>query len=119
MRCHSIRRCAAFSLAAFLLWLPPQLGVATVADARATLVTAPEDYPNKLKEYLAARETYDNEANAYWSSIADKRRLRTTKRRNNEEIFVNDYVPTQPPTYAGPPKPVHPPAPNEAGSLAT
>ena len=117
MRCHSVRRCAAFSLAVFLLWLPPQLGAATVADAWAAPVAAPEDYPNKLKEYLAAREAYDNEAKAYWSSIADKRRLRTTKRRNNEEILVNDYVLTQPPTYSGPPKPVDPSAPVEAGPL--
>jgi hypothetical protein len=55
--------------------------------------------------YLAARRAYENAAEAYWQSIADKRRARFAKRRNNEAIKLDDYVLGQPPVYAGPPRP--------------
>src|SRR5262249_53952967 len=56
---------------------------------------------------------YEGEARAYWNSIADKRRLRNAKRRNNQEILLDDYVLTQPPVYSGPPEPIDPLAPAE------
>ena len=34
--------------------------------------------------YIRARRAYEDEAEAYWQSIADKRRGRNAKRRNNE-----------------------------------
>ena len=37
--------------------------------------------------------------------IAEKRRARFAKRRNNEPIGLDDYVLTQPPVYTGPPRP--------------
>ena len=45
--------------------------------------------------------------------VADKRRLRHAKRRNNQQIVLGDYVLTQPPVYSGPPKPIDPTAPIE------
>ena len=49
------------------------------------------------KEYLAAREAFEVERDAYWTSIADKRRARNAKRRNQQQITLDDYVLTQPP----------------------
>jgi hypothetical protein len=71
------------------------------------------DYRRKLEAYTAARRKYEGEAEAYWNSIADKRRLRNAKRHGNKEILIEDYVLTQPPVYSGPPKPVDPSAPAE------
>jgi len=69
------------------------------------------DYGRKLEEYTRARQRYDDEAAAYWTSVAEKRRLRNSKRRRNQEIVLDDYVLTQPPVYAGPAKPIDPSAP--------
>ena len=58
-----------------------------------------------IEAYLHARRAYEDEASAYWQSVADKRRGRNAKRRNNETIALDDYVLTQPPVYTGPPRP--------------
>src|SRR5262245_13075869 len=71
------------------------------------------EYRRKLEEYTAARRKYEAEADAYWSSVAAKRRLRQAKRRNNQELVLADYVLTQPPIYSGPPQPIDPSAPIE------
>jgi hypothetical protein len=73
--------------------------------------TAAEDYRQKLEEYTRAREQYEGERAAYWTAVAEKHRLRLSKRRDNQEIALDDYVLTQPPVYRGPPKPVDPSAP--------
>lgn len=71
------------------------------------------EYRRKLAEYTAVRQQFDEQASAYWSAIADKRRARNAKRRNGETIVAEDYVLTQPPVYRGPPKPVDPSAPEK------
>jgi hypothetical protein len=108
-------RCA-WVLAALLL--VPAQGVRAEGWERPTAQATPTpaaiaDYRRKLEEYTAARGKYEAEADAYWSSIADKRRLRHAKRRNNQEMVLGDYVLTQPPVYSGPPRPVDPSAPIE------
>jgi hypothetical protein len=55
--------------------------------------------------YIQARQQFEAELAAYWSSIAEKRRIRNAKRRNGEPVVLEDYVLTQPPLYAGPPRP--------------
>jgi hypothetical protein len=74
----------------------------------AELATAMTEYRLKLKEYKRARQEYDDQAAAYWKSVAEKRRARNAKRGANEEIVLTDYVLTQPPVYTGPPEPVNP-----------
>jgi hypothetical protein len=81
------------------------------AIAAPSLDAALVEYRRKLEEYTHARQQYGDEAAAYWRSVAEKRRLRNSKRRSNQEIVLDDYVLTQPPVYAGPAKPVDPSAP--------
>src|SRR6267154_1031637 len=104
-----------FALA--LLLIEPQavaMGAATLpaamagAMAQAASPQAIAEYRRKLKEYLEARTAFDQEADAYWNSIAEKRRGRNAKRRERQTITLDDYVLTQPPVYAGPRRPVNP-----------
>jgi hypothetical protein len=75
------------------------------ADAAAA------EYRRKLAEYTVAREKYEAEAEAYWTAVAEKRRIRNAKRRDHVKIVLEDYVLTQPPVYSGPRKPFDPTAP--------
>jgi len=69
------------------------------------------DYQARLAQYQAARSAYDAEATAYWDQVGDKRRTRNAKRRDHLSVGLDDYVLTEPPIYAGPPRPVDPRAP--------
>jgi hypothetical protein len=116
MASHPIRdnlRCLALAL----LLIPPQARAmdasvlpAATADAMAQAASpqAIADYRRKLREYQEARAAFDEEAGAYWNSIADKRRGRNAKRRDHQPITLDDYVLTQPPFYTGPKRPVNP-----------
>src|SRR5215475_6355131 len=80
----------------------------SVANAMAQASPqAMEEYRRKLKEYEEARAPVD----AYWNSIAEKRRGRNAKRRAGQQVTLDDYVLTQPPVYRGPKRPVDPSAP--------
>jgi len=59
----------------------------------------------EIEAYIRARAAYETEASAYWQQIADKRRTRFAKRRDNRPVGVEDYVLAQPPVYSGPPRP--------------
>ena len=105
------------SVALALLLIAPQAAAidaaplpATTAGAMAQAASAQAiaEYRRKLKEYLEARAAFDQEAGAYWNSIAEKRRGRNAKRRERQTIALEDYVLTQPPVYAGPRRPVNP-----------
>jgi hypothetical protein len=115
MRPHAIRYLPCFSLA-MLATAPQALATDTAALPAATTeamaqVASPQaiaEYRHKLKEYLAARAAFEEEAGAYWSSISEKRRGRNAKRREHQAIALDDYVLTQPPVYTGPKRPVNP-----------
>jgi len=77
----------------------------------APAIAQPDDYQSRLAQYTQARSAFDALASVYWDQIADKRRGRNDKRRTNAPIGIDDYVLTQPPVYAGPPRPVDPNAP--------
>src|SRR5690349_12242425 len=84
--------------------------VLTESVANAMAQASPEamaEYRRKLKEYEEARAPID----AYWNSIAEKRRGRNAKRRAGQQVTLDDYVLTQPPVYRGPPRPIDPSAP--------
>jgi hypothetical protein len=94
----------------------PGYGLATEARAQTpdkpgapapSLSTA--EYERNLAAYTLARHKFDGEAATYWGAVAQKRRLRNAKRREGQEIVLDDYVLTQPPLYAGPPPPPVPP----------
>src|SRR3977135_1992640 len=122
MRPHAIRYGPGY-LALALLLIAPQAAAmdagalpAATADAMAQAVSpqAIAEYRRKLREYQRARSAFDQEAGAYWSSIAEKRRGRNAKRRERQTIALDDYVLTQPPVYSGPKRPVDPsPTPSE------
>ena len=118
MRLRSVRNSCGGLLAALLL-LPCQGFAAEPAqNSNASMRVAQSifdafEYRRKLAEYNAARQQYDAEVDAYWSSVADKRRSRAAKRRGSGDIRIEDYVLTQPPVYSGPPRPVDPSAPIE------
>jgi hypothetical protein len=84
----------------------PGLSMPATADAVA-------QYRRALADYQSARAAYNAVAEAYWRSISEKRHLRSAKRANHEQISLDDYVLTQPPVYAGPPKPHDPSKPDE------
>jgi hypothetical protein len=120
MRLHSTRRFRACLIAALLPWplagagAPGVVGAAPVSvNAALPPAAAMADYHRRLEIYTAARRKYESEADAYWDSIAEKRRLRNAKRRAGKDIQLEDYVLTQPPVYSGPPRPVDPSAPEE------
>jgi hypothetical protein len=69
------------------------------------------EYRRKLAIYEQARAAYEEQAEAYWDAIAEKRKARFAKRRNGAAVGLDDYVLTQPPVYGGPPRPVDPDQP--------
>ena len=85
----------------------PGRSIRTAAMAQ-TSPPALAEYRRKLKDYAEARDAFEEEAKASWSSISEKRRGRNAKRRAREAIALDDYVLTQPPVYAGPKRPVNP-----------
>jgi hypothetical protein len=87
---------------------PAASGAKPPANAAPSTSQGTSDYRRKLEQYTKARQKYEEEANAYWTSIAEKRRARNGKRRNSEKILADDYVLTQPPVYSGPARPVDP-----------
>jgi hypothetical protein len=121
MRPHAIRYPGYLALA--LLSIAPRAVAMDVAEhpaatanamAQAASPQAIAEYRRKLREYQEARAAFEEEASAYWNSIAEKRRGRNAKRREHRAIGLDDYVLTQPPLYAGPKPPVNPePEPEE------
>jgi hypothetical protein len=92
------RRSLVWLLAAVLLGAAPPLFAQGEADGATAASPA-------VEAYIRARTAYEQEAEAYWQSIADKRRARFAKRRSGERIVLADYVLEQPPVYTGPPRP--------------
>lgn len=116
MHHHSIRLALTLVQLALVLLAPsapaqeaPALPAA-IGDALAQAASpqAIAEYRRKLKEYQEARAAFEAEAGAYWSQIAEKRRGRNAKRRDRQQIALDDYVLTQPPVYTGPKRPVNP-----------
>jgi hypothetical protein len=108
-------RCLRYLLAAGVVFLPaaPRAQSAAVPTnqpmaAPADVATAMVQYRRALEEYSRAHQIYAEAASAYWTSIAEKRKLRNTKRARNEALAIEDYVLDQPPVYTGPPKPRNP-----------
>src|SRR5436305_6084202 len=120
MRPHAIR-CFGYALALLLIAgqavamdLAALPGATADAMAQAASPQAIAEYRRKVAEYKQARADFEQDAVAYWSSIAEKRRGRNAKRREQRTIGFEDYVLTQPPVYSGPARPANPePSPAE------
>jgi hypothetical protein len=96
------------ALALLLVAATALLPAITRAGAQTVSPEAIADYRRKLQAYQEAREAFEQEAGAYWSSIAEKRKGRNAKRREHRTITLDDYVLTQPPVYTGPKRPINP-----------
>lgn len=116
MSFDAIRRCRHLAVAVLLAAAPQALAAEpaslppSLAEARAQAASpaAIAEYRRQLKIYQAARAAYEEQAEAYWQAIADKRRARNAKRRDGMRIALDDYVLAQPPVYAGPKRPIDP-----------
>src|ERR1700722_13763201 len=102
-----------FALVLPLVALPAQAIDCSALPANSSLAQAASpyaitEYRRLLREYQEARAAFEEQAGAYWNSIADKRRGRNAKRREHQPIALDDYVLTQPPVYTGPKRPVNP-----------
>jgi hypothetical protein len=116
MRPQTIRCCYGCLSAALLLIAPHATAMdavalpAATADAMAQAASpqAIAQYRALLNQYQEVRAAFEQEAGAYWSAIAEKRRGRNAKRREHQPIALDDYVLTQPPVYTEPKRPVNP-----------
>jgi hypothetical protein len=100
---------------AALLAVPPIACAQDTAASAAAATASPQavaEYRRKLRDYTLASQRFEAEASAYWTTITEKRRARQVKRRSGQDVSLDDYVLTQPPVYAGPPRPVDPSAPD-------
>jgi hypothetical protein len=105
------RDACARALAVLLVMVPAAAQTAEVRQAAVAVPASPAaiaQYRRALAECQEAQAGYAAEAEAYWSLITQKRRERIAKRASQEALTLDDYVLTQPPVYAGPPKPVDP-----------
>jgi hypothetical protein len=101
----------ACALAVLIVAGPAAAQTAPMRQAAVAVPATPAamaQYQRALAEYQEAHDAYAAEADAYWSLITKKRRERIAKRAGQQPIALEDYVLTQPPVYAGPPKPVDP-----------
>jgi hypothetical protein len=103
---HFTRKAVIALTAAILASVQP-----AYAQINAPAAMSAADYQAKLAQYLQARQAYDAEADAYWNAVIEKRHVRNAKRRDHLPIQLADYVLSQPPLYAGPPRPINPAAP--------
>ena len=114
MRLHLIRLGSGLVALALMAGAPRALAEdkaalpASTADAMAQMSPAVAEYRRKLADYQAARAEFDAVAVPYWTSITEKRRGRNAKRRDRQQITLDDYVLTHPPLYTGPKRPVDP-----------
>ncbi|MDB5485132.1 MAG: hypothetical protein JWR29_1036 [Tardiphaga sp.] len=104
---HSAFRLGLISLA-LLAAAPAAAWDVNIPDNVANAMAQGSDYSQRLAEYQRARAAFDEDAEAYWSAVSEKRRARIAKRRDRVAISVNDYVLQQPPLYEGPPRPRDP-----------
>jgi len=78
------------------------------AMAQGASLSAIAEYRRLLKEYQEVHGAFEQQASAYWTAIAEKRRGRNAKRREHQQVTLDDYVLEQPPVYTGPKRPVNP-----------
>lgn len=78
---------------------PTKLQVASMGDLA---------YQRQLIEWRKAYRAYDQKAAQYWTAVAEKRKIRNSKRASGTHIALSDYVLSQPPIYNGPSKPFLP-----------
>lgn len=102
---------ARLALVLLLLTSCADLSAQSASDPGPVSAAAMAEYHRQLAAYHRVHDAYEHEAEAYWHEVNEKRHLRFRKRSRHQSVRLTDYVLTQPPVYAGPPKPVNPAAP--------
>jgi hypothetical protein len=103
---------AAALLAAVPASVPDAWGEAKTKKASGkTAAAKPAKPKGSVEDYQRAKAAYEKELDAYWEDIAAKRRIRNAKRREKQQVVLEDYVLTQPPVYSGPARPAGMPSP--------
>jgi len=88
---------------------PIQLSQQTDQQTRGHLaINGDGAYQRQLNDWQKAYFAYDKKAAQYWTAVAEKRKIRNTKRASGLRIALTDYVLSQPPIYNGPVKPILP-----------
>ncbi len=103
MSCHSVRIALGCVIAALALSQAPAaefIGkIPAAAGVAGTTQVSLADARLQIAKRTRVRRHFERDASAYWHSITEMRRVRATKRRNNDAILITDYVLTQPPLY--------------------
>src|SRR5262245_42281777 len=96
-----LRRCilALFAAAAIASW-PETSRPQELAKELAEKLTA--EQRRIYLDYRTAKDAHDKQHSAYWSRVEAKRDARRAKRLLGQAYDADDYVPRQPPKYAGP-----------------
>ena len=112
MTSRMIRTGVCIALAAALFAAAPASAPDAWGEPKAKKANAAKPASkSSIEEYQRAKAAYEKELDAYWDDIAAKRRARIAKRRDKQQVVLEDYVLTQPPVYSGPPRPAGMPAP--------
>ncbi len=90
----------ALLLAVILGAAPATAHAQSIGEALAAKLT--ESQQRSYVLYLRGRSAFDQELQAYWSAVDQKRDGRKKKRTQGVAFVADDYVTTQPPKYDGP-----------------
>src|SRR3954464_15047606 len=98
MPASPIRRCSGTLALTLLLLAPRAFAMDATAISAATenafqqgaSPQAIAEYKCRLEGYLHALAGFEQEAGAYWTSISEKRRGRNAKRRERQQIALDD-----------------------------
>ncbi len=80
--------------------LPEAVHAQQIGEALAAKLSESQQRAYVL--YLRARSAFDQELQAYWIAVDQKREGRKKKRAQNAAFTPDDYIAEQPPKYAGP-----------------
>jgi hypothetical protein len=90
---------------AALVGLALMFAPATAASQTTALELIPKLSPAQrqiYEDYRRAREAFEARLRAYWTRVEAKRDARRAKHMLAQALSADDYVPEQPPKYAGP-----------------
>src|SRR5262249_31563574 len=83
-----------------------QVVQSTITPTSSDVAAMTPEERRAREKYKKAWQNYPAAGGTYWTSIADRRKLRNGKSARGELLPVNDYFLVHPPAYTGPPNPL-------------